>query len=48
VNGVELVSGSVSPDQVGVDALHRTNVPNVFAAGDVCTRTSLLAGPVGC
>jgi thioredoxin reductase len=40
--GVELVS----PDQVGVDALHRTNVPNVFAAGDICTRQPHVAGAV--
>jgi thioredoxin reductase len=30
----------------GVDALHRTNVPNVFAAGDICTRQPHVAGAV--
>ncbi len=41
--GVTTTSGAVAPDVVRVDSLHRTDVPTVFAAGDVCTKLSHLA-----
>jgi thioredoxin reductase len=44
--GVQLRSGSATPDQVDVDALHQTSVPNVFAAGDLCTHQPHVTGAI--
>ncbi|WP_199256062.1 NAD(P)/FAD-dependent oxidoreductase [Mycolicibacterium mengxianglii] len=37
-------AGPMSADAIGVDPLHRTNVPTVFAAGDNCTEQPSVAG----
>jgi thioredoxin reductase len=42
--GLTTASGPASPDAVEVDPLHRTNVPSVFAAGDISTKLPHLAG----
>ena len=45
--GVELVAaGPVSPEAVAVDAMYRTSVPGVFAAGDVCTQMPQVASAI--
>jgi thioredoxin reductase len=44
--GVRLVQGSAAVDKVDADALHRTSVPTVFAAGDVSTQHPHVAGAV--
>jgi thioredoxin reductase len=33
-------------EPLGVDAIHRTNVGGVFAAGDVCTEQPHIAGAI--
>lgn len=42
--GASCTSGSLGPDATGVDALFRTDQPNVFAAGDVCAQQPHVAG----
>jgi thioredoxin reductase len=42
--GASCSSGSLAPDTIGVDELFRTDVPIVFAAGDVCTEQPHVAG----
>jgi thioredoxin reductase len=44
--GAACTPGPLSGDAIGVDQIHRTNVPTVFAAGDVCTEQPHLAGAV--
>jgi thioredoxin reductase len=36
----------LSPNSVRVDKLHRSNIPTVFAAGDVCTKQPHLADAI--
>ncbi|PRC43388.1 NAD(P)/FAD-dependent oxidoreductase, partial [Mycobacterium sp. ITM-2017-0098] len=45
--GVDLAAaGPVSVEPVGVDALYRTSVPGVFAAGDVCAQMPQVAAAI--
>jgi thioredoxin reductase len=44
--GAACTPGPLAGDAIGVDQIHRTNVPTVFAAGDVCTEQPHLAGAV--
>ncbi len=44
--GVTCHSAPAAPDAIKVDALFRTDVPVVFAAGDVCTEQPHLAGAI--
>lgn len=44
--GVACTSSPTAPDAIDVDALHQTNVANIFAAGDVCTEQPYLAGAI--
>jgi thioredoxin reductase len=45
--GVEFVAaGPVSSDAIEVDAMSRTSVPGVFAAGDVCAQMPEVAAAV--
>jgi thioredoxin reductase len=44
--GAAIVASPVAPDATDVDALHRTRMPTVFAAGDVCTKHPHVAGAV--
>jgi thioredoxin reductase len=44
--GASCSSGSLAPDKIGVDELFRTDVPIVFAAGDVCTEQPHVAGAI--
>jgi thioredoxin reductase len=46
--GVTFVAGGpVSEDAIEVDALYRTSVAGVFAAGDVCTQMPAMAAAIG-
>jgi thioredoxin reductase len=42
--GAACTPGPLAAAGIGVDALHRTNVASVFAAGDVCTEQPYVAG----
>ena len=44
--GASCGSGPLAPDAIGVDELFRTDVPVVFAAGDVCTEQPHVAGAI--
>jgi thioredoxin reductase len=44
--GVEYTVGPVGVDEITVDAMHRTTVDGVFAAGDTCTKHPHLAGTI--
>jgi thioredoxin reductase len=44
--GAACTDGPLAPDSVSVDALHRTSVPTVFAAGDLCTEQPYVAGAI--
>ncbi|MBX7431600.1 NAD(P)/FAD-dependent oxidoreductase [Mycobacterium sp. Y57] len=45
--GVRLVAaGPVSPEAVEINAMYRTSVPGVFAAGDVCTAMPQVASAI--
>ena len=44
--GVSCTPGPVAADSLTVDDLHRTNVPTVFAAGDLCAEQPYLAGAI--
>jgi thioredoxin reductase len=44
--GASCAPGPLAADALGVDALHRTTVPSVFAAGDVCTEQPSVAGAI--
>ncbi|MHC9292943.1 NAD(P)/FAD-dependent oxidoreductase [Mycobacterium sp. LTG2003] len=44
--GAACSQGPTAPDSVDVDALHRTTVHTVFAAGDPCTDQPYLAGAI--
>jgi thioredoxin reductase len=44
--GVSCTSGPLAPDAIAVDGLFRTDVPIVFAAGDVCTEHPHIAGAI--
>ncbi|MGE2732036.1 NAD(P)/FAD-dependent oxidoreductase [Mycolicibacterium vaccae] len=42
--GAACTPGPLAADTIGVDAMHRTSTPTVFAAGDVCTEQPYVAG----
>jgi thioredoxin reductase len=44
--GAVCTPASLGPDLVDVDSLHRTNMPAVFAAGDVCAEQPYVAGAI--
>ncbi|CAJ1510958.1 NAD(P)/FAD-dependent oxidoreductase [[Mycobacterium] burgundiense] len=44
--GASCTSGPLSPDAIRVDELFRTDSPEVFAAGDVCTEHPHVAGAI--
>lgn len=44
--GVSCTPGPLAADALTVDALHRTNVPTVFAAGDLCAEQPYIAGAI--
>ncbi|MGV0643664.1 NAD(P)/FAD-dependent oxidoreductase [Mycolicibacterium sp. XJ2546] len=44
--GAACAEGALSADTVGVDALHRTSAPGVFAAGDLCAEQPYVAGAI--
>ena len=44
--GASCTPGPLATDAIGVDSLHRTSVPAVFAAGDVCTEQPYVAGAI--
>ncbi|AFM17996.1 thioredoxin reductase [Mycolicibacterium chubuense NBB4] len=45
--GVQFVAaGPVSPEAVEVDAMYRTSVPGVFAAGDICAQMPQVASAI--
>ncbi|MFN3007983.1 NAD(P)/FAD-dependent oxidoreductase [Mycolicibacterium wolinskyi] len=44
--GAACSAGPTAPDSLDVDALHRTTVHTVFAAGDPCTEQPYLAGAI--
>lgn len=44
--GASCTSSPLAPDAIGIDALHRTDRPTVFAAGDVCTEQPYVAGAI--
>ncbi|MDZ4269759.1 MAG: NAD(P)/FAD-dependent oxidoreductase [Mycobacterium sp.] len=45
--GVTFVAaGPVSAEAIGVDAMYRTSVPGVFAAGDICTQMPQVAAAI--
>lgn len=44
--GASCTPGPLAPDTIGIDALHRTSVQTVFAAGDVCTEHPYVAGSI--
>lgn len=44
--GAACTPGPPAGDAIGVDEIHRTNVPTVFAAGDVCTEQPHLASAI--
>jgi thioredoxin reductase len=44
--GVAYTAGSVGADEIEVDALHRTTIDGVFAAGDNCTEQPSLADAI--
>ncbi|MDT5098024.1 MAG: hypothetical protein QOC76_1761 [Mycobacterium sp.] len=44
--GVAYTAGPVGVDEINVDALHRTTVDGVFAAGDNCTKHPSLADAI--
>jgi thioredoxin reductase len=44
--GASCTPGSLAADALTVDALHRTNVPTVFAAGDLCAEQPYIAGAI--
>ncbi|WP_006245728.1 NAD(P)/FAD-dependent oxidoreductase [Mycolicibacterium tusciae] len=44
--GATCTEGPMAPDSISVDSLHRTTMPTVFAAGDVCTEHPHLAGAI--
>jgi thioredoxin reductase len=44
--GAACTDGPLAPDAIAVDSLHRTSVPTVFAAGDLCTEQPSVAGAI--
>lgn len=44
--GASCTPGPLAADTIGVDALHRTTTPTVFAAGDTCTEQPYVAGAI--
>jgi thioredoxin reductase len=44
--GASCTPGSLAADALTVDALHRTTVPTVFAAGDLCAEQPYIAGAI--
>lgn len=44
--GATCTDGPLAPDSIAVDPLHRTSVPAVFAAGDLCTEQPYVAGAI--
>jgi thioredoxin reductase len=44
--GAACTAGPLAPDSIKVDELHRTTVPTVFAAGDICTEHTHVAGAI--
>jgi thioredoxin reductase len=44
--GAACTNGPLAPDSTYIDALHRTSVPDVFAAGDSCTEQTYVAGAI--
>ncbi len=44
--GASCMPGPLATDAIGVDSLHRTSVPAVFAAGDTCTEQPYVAGAI--
>ena len=44
--GATCTSGAMGPDAISVDEFFRTDVPLVFAAGDVCTEQPHVAGAI--
>jgi thioredoxin reductase len=44
--GASCTPGSLAADGISIDPLHRTNVPAVFAAGDICTGQPHVAGAI--
>ncbi|KUI26419.1 NAD(P)/FAD-dependent oxidoreductase [Mycobacterium sp. GA-2829] len=44
--GASCTPGPLAVDTIGIDALHRTSAPTVFAAGDVCTEQPYVAGSI--
>ncbi|TFV55807.1 NAD(P)/FAD-dependent oxidoreductase [Mycobacterium sp. PS03-16] len=44
--GASCTPGPLAADTIGIDALHRTTAPTVFAAGDTCTEQPYVAGAI--
>lgn len=44
--GASCMPGPLAADTIGIDALHRTSAPTVFAAGDTCTEQPYVAGAI--
>lgn len=44
--GAACTEGPLAPDSIAVDSLHRTSLPAVFAAGDLCTEQPSVAGAI--
>lgn len=44
--GASCMPGPLAADTIGIDALHRTSAPTVFAAGDTCTEHPYVAGSI--
>lgn len=44
--GASCTPGALASDALVVDQLHRTDVPNVFAAGDLCAEQPYIAGAI--
>jgi thioredoxin reductase len=44
--GAACTPGPLAVDTIGIDALHRTSAPTVFAAGDTCTEHPYVAGSI--
>lgn len=44
--GAACTPGPLAADTIGIDALHRTSAPTVFAAGDTCTEHPYVAGSI--
>lgn len=44
--GATCTPGPLAADTIGIDEIHRTDVSGVFAAGDVCTEQTYVAGAI--